>query len=105
MAQASEPQGQAPAPQPQASSPAASAPSLALPCAGTRCMVTKKADPKAGLQIHGADNGVRTRDPHLGKVVLYQLSHVRVRVNSIGKPPLPRKPQFSLFLFQIVSEA
>ena len=27
----------------------------------------------------GADNGVRTRDPHLGKVVLYQLSHVRVR--------------------------
>ncbi len=29
------------------------------------------------FQIHGADNGVRTRDPHLGKVVLYQLSHVR----------------------------
>ena len=26
----------------------------------------------------GADNGVRTRDPHLGKVVLYQLSHVRL---------------------------
>ena len=26
---------------------------------------------------HGADNGARTRDPHLGKVVLYQLSHVR----------------------------
>ena len=25
----------------------------------------------------GADNGARTRDPHLGKVVLYQLSHVR----------------------------
>ena len=31
-----------------------------------------------GLCIHGADNGVRTRDPHLGKVMLYQLSHVRV---------------------------
>ena len=29
--------------------------------------------------ISGADNGVRTRDPHLGKVVLYQLSHVRAR--------------------------
>ena len=29
-------------------------------------------------RIHGADNGVRTRDPHLGKVVLYQLSHVRI---------------------------
>ena len=24
-----------------------------------------------------ADDGIRTRDPHLGKVVLYQLSHVR----------------------------
>jgi hypothetical protein len=28
--------------------------------------------------IGGADDGIRTRDPHLGKVVLYQLSHVRV---------------------------
>ena len=27
---------------------------------------------------HGADNGIRTRDPHLGKVMLYQLSHVRM---------------------------
>ena len=26
----------------------------------------------------GADDGVRTRDPDLGKVVLYQLSHVRM---------------------------
>ncbi len=25
----------------------------------------------------GADDGTRTRDPNLGKVVLYQLSHVR----------------------------
>ena len=30
------------------------------------------------LKQHGADNGARTRDPNLGKVVLYQLSHVRV---------------------------
>ncbi len=28
--------------------------------------------------ISGADDGIRTRDPHLGKVMLYQLSHVRV---------------------------
>ena len=34
---------------------------------------------------HGADNGARTRDPHLGKVVLYQLSHVRVRGDTIHK--------------------
>ncbi len=25
----------------------------------------------------GADDGTRTRDPHLGKVMLYQLSHIR----------------------------
>ena len=31
--------------------------------------------------FNGADNGVRTRDPHLGKVVLYQLSHVRIAWN------------------------
>src|SRR4051812_49660866 len=28
--------------------------------------------------FYGADDGIRTRDPHLGKVMLYQLSHVRV---------------------------
>ena len=28
---------------------------------------------------NGADDGVRTRDPNLGKVVLYQLSHVRAQ--------------------------
>ena len=27
----------------------------------------------------GADDGIRTRDPDLGKVVLYQLSHVRAQ--------------------------
>ena len=38
-----------------------------------------------GLQFPGADNGVRTRDPHLGKVVLYQLSHVRVAKSNISR--------------------
>ena len=33
----------------------------------------------------GADNGIRTRDPHLGKVMLYQLSHVRARKDSIRR--------------------
>jgi hypothetical protein len=28
-----------------------------------------------------ADDGVRTRDPQLGKLMLYQLSYVRVRFN------------------------
>ena len=35
--------------------------------------------PQAGDLVElGADDGIRTRDPHLGKVMLYQLSHVRV---------------------------
>src|SRR5690606_26501867 len=32
-----------------------------------------------------ADDGTRTRDPHLGKVMLYQLSHVRVRLREIPR--------------------
>ena len=30
--------------------------------------------------INGAENGTRTRDPNLGKVVLYQLSYFRIFV-------------------------
>ena len=37
----------------------------------------KESRPKAACEV-GADDGVRTRDPDLGKVVLYQLSHVRM---------------------------
>ena len=48
-------------------------------------------------QSHGADNGVRTRDPHLGKVVLYQLSHVRVRESTIRKTAHSCKREFQLF--------
>jgi hypothetical protein len=31
-----------------------------------------------------ADDGIRTRDPHLGKVMLYQLSHVRAALQPSG---------------------
>ena len=42
------------------------------------CSKTKTAGAIASaVKFLGADNGARTRDPHLGKVVLYQLSHVR----------------------------
>ena len=42
--------------------------------------------------ISGADNGVRTRDPHLGKVVLYQLSHVRAsRYNTHSEATMQEK--------------
>ena len=42
----------------------------------------------------GADNGARTRDPNLGKVVLYQLSHVRLRVINIRDAAAGRKEFF-----------
>src|SRR5262249_8495623 len=35
----------------------------------------------------GAEDGTRTRDPHLGKVMLYQLSHFRLRT----RRPLPQR--------------
>ena len=31
-----------------------------------------------GLRLMRADDEIRTRDPNLGKVVLYQLSHIRI---------------------------
>ena len=39
----------------------------------------------------GADNGARTRDPNLGKVVLYQLSHVRLRIINLRELSKRRK--------------
>ena len=42
----------------------------------------------------GADNGARTRDPNLGKVVLYQLSHVRLRFTNIRDAAGGRKEFF-----------
>ena len=39
--------------------------------------INKKSLFKKRLQIFGAENGTRTRDPNLGKVVLYQLSYFR----------------------------
>ena len=34
----------------------------------------------------GADDGIRTRDPHLGKVMLYQLSHIRRLRTNFSNP-------------------
>ena len=41
-----------------------------------------------------ADDGIRTRDPHLGKVMLYQLSHVRVALDFSSSPAIahPDRP-------------
>jgi hypothetical protein len=40
--------------------------------------VSRGIEPRLTSAFLGADDGTRTRDPHLGKVMLYQLSHVRV---------------------------
>ena len=34
-------------------------------------------------QVIGAGEGIRTLDIHLGKVVLYQLSYARKKINSL----------------------
>ncbi len=38
--------------------------------------------------VHRADDGIRTRDPNLGKVVRYQLRYVRMVLPDV----LPRSP-------------
>ena len=48
-------------------------------------------------RVHGvrrlrADDGIRTRDPHLGKVMLYQLSHVRTQRPARSEPATPGQP-------------
>src|SRR5438093_12293130 len=43
-----------------------------------------------GVRRLRADDGIRTRDPHLGKVMLYQLSHVRMTAHRRAKHCQPR---------------
>ena len=52
-----------------------------------------KADvlPMNYTRIYGARNGTRTRNIHLGKVALYQLSHSRKLVQIKGVEPPHRK--------------
>ena len=59
-------------------------------------MGTKKPGYRSSRAVAlGADNGARTRDPNLGKVVLYQLSHVRLRVINLRELSKRRKYFFS----------
>ena len=66
-------------------------------------MGTKKPGYRSSRAVTvGADNGARTRDPNLGKVVLYQLSHVRAQESIIRKPvfratPFLKKIQRTIF--------
>ena len=47
-----------------------------------------------------ADDGIRTRDPHLGKVMLYQLSHVRTAPASARN----RRPPTWLVRLETIAE-
>ena len=51
----------------------------ALPLGHLATFIKKVGQKRPTQDNNGADNGARTRDPNLGKVVLYQLSHVRLR--------------------------
>ena len=48
--------------------------------------------------INGAENGTRTRDPNLGKVVLYQLSYFRLFCEKSAFSAAPRQKQASFLL-------
>ena len=54
--------------------------SLSFQAKALNIMDTKKGSPGKSRRsvIFGADNGIRTRDPQLGKLMLYQLSYVRI---------------------------
>ncbi len=64
-------------------------------CASPRLDARTGAD---GREASRADDGIRTRDPHLGKVMLYQLSHVRKTLPSLpdyceaSSVPFPESP-------------
>ena len=45
-----------------------------------------------------AENGTRTRDPNLGKVVLYQLSYFRIQDNNTSEEEETRTPTTQLSL-------
>ena len=43
-----------------------------------KSLVSTNSTIAASIKNNGAENGTRTRDPDLGKVVLYQLSYFRI---------------------------
>ena len=44
-----------------------------------RCLTTRPLHRKRSSPTSRADDGIRTRDPHLGKVMRYQLRYIRIR--------------------------
>jgi hypothetical protein len=54
---------------------------LQQPCAPTHNGDSEATQSPKPAREARADDGVRTRDPQLGKLMLYQLSYVRVPLN------------------------
>ncbi len=50
---------------------------------------TRRISSACGLLTNGAGDGIRTRDPNLGKVVLYQLSYTREKRSGKDKDYYP----------------
>ena len=48
------------------------------------CVSVIKKPPEIRRVLVGAENGIRTRDPNLGKVMLYQLSYFREEGVGVG---------------------
>ena len=64
-------------------------------------MINNKNANRNGWRFSGAENETRTRDPDLGKVVLYQLSYFRVgnaKVQSFFEPANIFPKNFNYFL-------
>ena len=66
-----------------------------------RPSAVSRANPKPRFR---ADDGIRTRDPHLGKVMLYQLSHVRVPVRVHLGPDHRISPALRSELYPILAQ-
>ena len=68
---------------------------------------SKRADIVCRLVDHnGAEDGTRTRDPNLGKVMLYQLSHFRAASEYYTRVQRPMQALFSeKFLFAWLRQA
>ena len=69
-----------------------------MPCRRRRIQARNSPGRKPGLFLpfSGADDETRTRDIHLGKVMLYQLSYIRMRFNTlaVARASTTHRPDF-----------
>ena len=62
----------------------------------TSSLPRMRSTPELHRLLNGAENEVRTRDPQLGRLMLYQLSYFRKKVGGGGlEPPNPKERIYS----------